>query len=430
MKKMISLFLAMMMTLCICACQPTEGGSSEKSDDSSASTTPAAGSSSNSIAYEGGAVTVKFSHSLASRYDDLLDSAIVRFNAVYPNIQVQTEYIGATGDIAKMVEFMKSSGNLPNVVTCEPDTLESYVGWSLAEPLPDGYDLEEGFLPDCIVEGTLYALPLQRNTMVLYYNRDFFTENGLSAPTTWEEMKKLCEQIRTIDEKSVPLMVDYGAGLYQQLCARQGADISVADGLFGSEKANNVMTDLQEMAQKQLLCVKTNSDSCNVKDSFAGREGQNRCYMLISASYGANSFYSDFQVGVAAVPAGTPIAVGTDVCVLKNDDPQKTAAAKLFAAFLATDPAFQAELAIKGQRMPVIRSAYQTETYQAYLQTANGAENLQAQVASLCQSIEKYMVLPSFASRKVIESKIDTLMYECLHNNASVEQMLKEALNA
>ena len=46
-------------------------------------------------------------------------------------------------------------------------------------------------------EGT-YSLPIHSYSEVLYYNVDFFEENGLTVPTTWDEMMDTCEKIHEI----------------------------------------------------------------------------------------------------------------------------------------------------------------------------------------------------------------------------------------
>ena len=50
-------------------------------------------------------------------------------------------------------------------------------------------DFLPGFMEDSYVEGKIYSIPFQRSTMVLFYNKDAFTEVGLDpekAPTTWQ----------------------------------------------------------------------------------------------------------------------------------------------------------------------------------------------------------------------------------------------------
>ena len=54
----------------------------------------------------------------------------------------------------------------------------------------------------------MYTLPMSKSTEVLYYNKTFFDANGLTPPTTWDEMEALCNKIVEIDPYSIPLGYD------------------------------------------------------------------------------------------------------------------------------------------------------------------------------------------------------------------------------
>ena len=50
-----------------------------------------------------------------------------------------------------------------------------------------------------LVEGELYSVPNELETLVLYYNKTLFEENGWDPPTTIEELMALSEQIAAAD---------------------------------------------------------------------------------------------------------------------------------------------------------------------------------------------------------------------------------------
>ncbi len=58
---------------------------------------------------------------------------------------------------------------------------------------------DETFVPWALglgrVDGTLYSLPTQQETMVVYYNQTLFEEQGWEVPATLEEMRALAEEI-------------------------------------------------------------------------------------------------------------------------------------------------------------------------------------------------------------------------------------------
>ncbi len=57
-------------------------------------------------------------------------------------------------------------------------------------------------------DGKMYTLPMSKSTEVLYYNKTFFDANGLTPPTTWDEMEELCNKIVEIDSSCIPLGYD------------------------------------------------------------------------------------------------------------------------------------------------------------------------------------------------------------------------------
>ena len=48
------------------------------------------------------------------------------------------------------------------------------------------------------MQGGIYSLPIHSYSEVLYYNKTFFAEHGLSVPTTWDELVETCRAIRDI----------------------------------------------------------------------------------------------------------------------------------------------------------------------------------------------------------------------------------------
>jgi raffinose/stachyose/melibiose transport system substrate-binding protein len=46
-----------------------------------------------------------------------------------------------------------------------------------------------------IIEGELYSIPLTYESMVMFYNKTLFEENGWTVPTTWAEVQTLADQL-------------------------------------------------------------------------------------------------------------------------------------------------------------------------------------------------------------------------------------------
>lgn len=89
-----------------------------------------------------------------------------------------------------------ASGEGPDVTDSFSSSVSSYAAQGILTPLDDliardGYDLN-AFVPTtldiCRADGVLYALPINMNLMMLYYNKDMFEAAGIQPPKTDEEL--------------------------------------------------------------------------------------------------------------------------------------------------------------------------------------------------------------------------------------------------
>ena len=129
-KRIMSFLLVAALGISLCACQGANGNNPGSDSGNN-------GSESNSDknpllfevpegGYDGSEVTIKFDHTLASRYWDLLDACIAEFNKTYPKIHVQAQLVGDYEDIYEHTT-MKNEKNRANIICCRPDQLESYI---------------------------------------------------------------------------------------------------------------------------------------------------------------------------------------------------------------------------------------------------------------------------------------------------------------
>ncbi len=122
-------------------------------------------------------------------YEDL----ITLFNSTHPDIHVDYQ-LQPWDSIAQKLPTAIISGSGPDLAT--PDynvaTVRQYVTNRLALPLTDligsgPHQIADSVLPAAIkdafsVDGTLYAVPANFATLLLYYNKDLLQAGGLSSP--------------------------------------------------------------------------------------------------------------------------------------------------------------------------------------------------------------------------------------------------------
>ncbi|MEN9711019.1 MAG: hypothetical protein RL441_1011 [Actinomycetota bacterium] len=136
------------------------------------------------------------------------DQAAAAFKADNPGWEV--EFQVQNDDLYQTV-------GLQNLLTSNnaPDIYFEWAGARLANKVDDGYAADitdlisstgldglfnEGAFGTTSVNGKVYMVPFSSDvTNVIWYNKDIFAANGLTAPTTWEEFLALCGKLKAKD---------------------------------------------------------------------------------------------------------------------------------------------------------------------------------------------------------------------------------------
>ena len=136
-------------------------------------------------------VTIKFYHQMGAALQEILNTAIEDFNAIYPNITVEHSSYGDYNGIRDQVKTEISVGNQPNLAYCYPDHIALYNLAGAVQTLDSLIAGEYGFTEEQIADfvpayynegkafgdGKMYSLPISKSTEVLYYNASFFEEH-------------------------------------------------------------------------------------------------------------------------------------------------------------------------------------------------------------------------------------------------------------
>lgn len=152
---------------------------------------------------EGGKTTVTFWHSFVASTIPSLQELIAEFEKTHPAIHIDAQYV-PTGDglIHKLVTSIQSA-TAPDLSWIHSDFLDRLVEADAVVPMkeflegPDG--LSQGELDDIfpplleagMLDGVLYAMPMEATSLALLYNRGSFSEAGLPdhPPRDWEELR-------------------------------------------------------------------------------------------------------------------------------------------------------------------------------------------------------------------------------------------------
>ncbi len=419
--------------------------------------------------YDGSEVTIKFYHTMGSNLTTVLDAYIVEFNQLYPNIKVEYTSVGGYDDVRDQVSTEITVGSQPNIAYCYPDhvalynlaravaTLDEMIESDIEITRADGTteilgltdeqkaDFIEGYYNEGkqFGDGLMYTMPLSKSTEVLYYNKTFFVANNLTVPTTWDELEAVCEQIKRIDPKSIPLGYDSEANWFITMCEQYKSPYTSATGdhfLFNNQTNRDFIKKFREWYQKGYLTTQT-IYGAYTSGLFVSTNDV-KSYMSIGSSAGAthqrptavNGEYP-FEVGIATIPQVSAdnkkvISQGPSVCIFQKENPQEVIASWLFVKFLTTNVNFQAEFSMASGYVPVLKSVATNPVYADFLASADGGDYISALSAKVCLEQESaYYTSPAFNGSSAARDQVGTLLTKCLTaaDGGDVDAMIEDA---
>ena len=419
--------------------------------------------------YDGSEVTIKFYHTMGANLKEILDLYITEFNKLYPNIHVEYTSVGNYDDVRDQISTEITVGNQPNIAYCYPDhvalynlakavtTLDNLIESDITVTRADGttetLGLTQAQKDDFIAgyynegkqfgDGAMYTMPFSKSTEVLYYNKTFFDANGLTVPTTWDELEAVCAKIKAIDPNSIPLGYDSESNWFINMCEQYKSPYTSATGdhyLFDNDVNRGFVKKFREWYEKGYLTTQT-LYGAYTSGLFVSTE-KTKSYMSIGSSAGAtyqrpakvDGAYP-FEVGIAPIPQvdannGKVISQGPSVCIFQKSNPQEVIASWLFVKYLTTTVEFQAEFSSVSGYVPVLKSVANFPAYAEFVSHADGGDNIAALSAKVCLEQESYYYTsPAFNGSSTARSQVGTLLSKCLAaaDNGDVDKMIKKA---
>ena len=424
--------------------------------------------------YDGSDVTITFYHTMGTNLTEVLERYIAKFNELYPNIHIEHEQVGNYDDVRDRVKTELTVQNQPNIAYCYPDhvalynmargvvTLDDLIASEIKVTRADGSSEVLGltkeqiadFIPGYYEEGKqfgdglMYTLPMSKSTEVLYYNKTFFDANGLTPPSTWDEMKALCQKILTIDPDCIPLGYDSEANWFITMTEQHATPYTSASGdhfLFDNDANKAFVKEFRSWYQEGLVTTQA-IYGAYTSGLFVSQTGT-RSYMSIGSSAGATHQRPNkvdgaypFEVGIATIPqidAANPkvISQGPSLCIFKSANPQEVVASWLFAKYLTTTVEFQAEFSMASGYVPVLQSVSQNPVYASFLDSANGGDYISALSAKVCLAqANAYYTSPAFNGSSTARDQVGLLMQSAFVNDdggnvdALLDQLFKKAV--
>lgn len=424
-KKMLALFLlAAMMLAAFTACK------SEKTPGTS-STQPAEQGQVEATTAEtqkAEPITINFWHHYSAQSaenETLMNVLIPKFEEENPGIKVNA-VSHEWADLHDKILISAQSDTLPDVARLDiawvPEFQKMGVLTALDEEMADfdavTADLLDSAMSTGYVQGHYYAMALNTNTKILFYNKDALTAAGLAVPTTMEEFVAAVaalsgknengQQVWGLNEPALsgwnvlPYIWSNGGNITNE-------DNTKASGYINSEATIKAVQMLADMAKNGQLSG-YNSGDIPMTDGF----GTGRYMLLLEGPWKTAELagaYPDMAYGNCQLPAGEAGSIsvlgGEDIAMFNTANKD---AAWEFMKFM-TSPFAEEEMAKCGQ-IPVNKTALKSDTVK------------NAAFAPFLEAITTAKARPAVAAWSEIDNELTIAMTEIIANGADAKETL------
>ena len=346
-------------------------------------------SSSNKAVKDGEATEVTFWHSMGGKGGEAINSLVEEFNSSQDEIKVVAEYQGAYDDAINKLKSSALGNSGPDIMQLYEIGTKWMIDSGYAIPMQelideDDFDissLEENIASYYTIDGTLYSMPFNTSTPILYYNKTAFEEVGLdpeTAPTNFDEILEYSNKLAVVNGNKVErygyAMQIYGWFFEQFLIKQQldyankgnGREGAATSVVFDSNNgAANIINGWKTLVDSGVV-ANFGRDSEATTDAFASGKVAMTIASTASLTDIKGKINDSFELGTAYLPAvsatdkgGVSIG-GASLWVMDKGDDDKSKAAFEFIKFMISAES-QAKWAKATGYFPVTKDAYELE---------------------------------------------------------------------
>ena len=395
-------------------------------------------------------ITITFWQMLDNEtYDADLKGVVDAFNAgigAQYGITVDTQIIsGGTEALeTQLIAAIRAGAGVPNVVMTEATYVPDYL---LAQCIVDltpyieseeyGLDLSDYYdffvnLGSSYTEPGIYTLPGYVSGEVMYYNVTFFEENGLSVPTTWDEMVEVCTKITEITGRPA-FGWDDPFKTFTTLATQAGAGYTDSEGniLFGGDNLQTTIDAIQWYKdQIDAGIFRTAGEDYY----FSGPFGRGDVQLYVGSGNEAQWIQYKIPEGTTMEWACAPIPQGKEgwanvpadysenfvyAIMDVNGNEAARLASWLFLRYLQ-QPENVFAVTTSEAFMPYLKSVAESEEWLAAAGTAQKAESAQA---------DAFYTYAGFDGASALRSDATTAIQNILEHGADVAQTLTDLAN-
>ncbi|GAA1825536.1 ABC transporter substrate-binding protein [Nesterenkonia flava] len=318
--------------------------------------------------------------------ESVVDGFIEQFHEEHEDIRVTPVYSGDYDQTLSSVQAATQAGNPPALTVLLSTDLLTLDDQNLITPIGEIVDDEEwfgsfydGFMANSVLpDGTVGAIPFQRSTIVMYWNKELFEEAGLdpeNPPATWDEMVEYAEQIQAQSSAQwgvqIPSTGTGGGWLFEAMAIQNG--VVLWDPETGTDvnlDEPGAVTAMENWLQLQELGLEPEGlvDWGTLPNEFAS--GGTGMIWTTTGQLTNIRDNADFDFGVAPLPAqqqpGSPTG-GGNLYVMEGISAEEQEAAVELARFLSS-PEIQAEWTVASGYVAPLEEAWETEPLASYVE--------------------------------------------------------------
>jgi ABC-type glycerol-3-phosphate transport system substrate-binding protein len=188
-----------------------------------------------------GVVTLEFWSFYAGSEADFVAQWVDDYNASHEDVKINHTVVSQSEYTTTLIPTALANGSAPDILYVEPATFTKYAESGALADLSSYYtdDLKADILPAVLdsasYDGKLLALPMELETLGLFYDEDLLASEGIEPPITWDELSSAAEKLTTDERYGLVLPVgDDGYTLFNfyPFMWMAGADVTDGDGEY------------------------------------------------------------------------------------------------------------------------------------------------------------------------------------------------------
>jgi len=327
-------------------------------------------------------VLITMWHSMTSANLTTITNLTNQFNASQNDVKVNLVKQNSYTDTLTAYTTALSGGTLPDLVQMETSDLQILIDSQSVVPAQSAVDAEHydlsDFIPSTVefftVKGTLWAMPFNISSQVLYYDQDAFSAAGLdpaSPPATLDDLRSAAQKIISSGTEKYGMSLKVTDSTFQLLIALGGGDlVNNSNG----RKARATAVSFDDPLGKSIFQWWTKMLDDKLAQSTSGTTydnlfaiGNRIAPMAFDTSAAIGTIlsvlntYPKVKLGIgplpsSSAPGGGVFVGGAGLYMVSKSSPEHQDAAWQFTKFL-TEPQQQATWAVGTGYIPIRKSA-------------------------------------------------------------------------